>query len=133
MTRTPIDQGTRFSGSRRIALRLGYGLAAMAVLGWAIWSGLPWAPALIAWALIDIPSILAGWNQPHEPRMMPERAVPYYNALHYLLPPVIATAGAAFAPWPVLTAAFAGWLLHVLLDRTVGYDLRNARGEIRTR
>ncbi len=57
------------------------------------------------------------------------RAVPLYNALHRFWGPVVLGALAAVGVVPVafLVGALA-WMLHISVDRTVGYGLRTRDG-----
>ena len=79
-------------------------------------------------------TFLTGLGDPVSKRMMSPRAVPYYNAMHRIEPPLILTVGIGvlIAPLGLLgIAAFIGglsWMAHIAMDRTAGYGLRNADG-----
>lgn len=58
---------------------------------------------------------------------LPPRGVAVYNVWHTFTVPILAWVVALLLlpldPWPLL-----GWLLHVSLDRTIGYGLRGPDG-----
>jgi len=79
-------------------------------------------------------TFLVGAGQQVEQGYLPTRAVPYYNAMHRFLPPLLLTlvVGVGLAPLgPVGLALFVAglsWMAHVALDRAAGYGLRNPDG-----
>ena len=89
--------------------------------------------AVVAFILPDL-TFLVGAGQAVEKGYLPRQAVPFYNAMHRLWPPLLLTSvvGVAFAPLnSVGLAAFVAglsWMAHVTLDRAAGYGLRNADG-----
>ena len=118
---------------RRVAVRtrLLLGGAGVGLLAAAWWLD-GWSWALVAFALLpDVPLFLAFGHglergQPHP------RAVPFYNATHRIVGPVLLTGaglvlqsggGSASA----LVAGLA-WSAHILVDRASGYGLRRADG-----
>jgi len=81
-------------------------------------------------------AFLAGIGQPHEPGLLPPRAVPAYNLVHRLWLPVILLAvvsldGQSTGQAAPYVAAALGWLAHIALDRALGFRLRAADGSIR--
>jgi len=57
---------------------------------------------------------------------LPPRAAPIYNAFHTYTIPVLLWIGASAAsmgPWPLL-----GWLIHISVDRALGFGLRGPDG-----
>ena len=64
---------------------------------------------------------------------LPRRAVPFYNAAHRTWVPLACAVGYAVSPLqvPVLFAFLVGWMLHIAVDRSFGYNLRSKDGFIR--
>lgn len=58
-------------------------------------------------------------------------AVPAYNATHMLAGPLVLAGVGAVLGMPTVLGVAAGWLVHVAVDRAVGYDLRGRDGEVR--
>lgn len=91
------------------------------------------ATAVFAFVLPDL-TFLVALGQPVEKGLLPRRAVPFYNAMHRLWPPLLLTTFAAIALVPLdlfglaLFVAGLSWTAHVALDRAAGYGLRNADG-----
>ena len=91
------------------------------------------ATAVGAFILPDL-TFLVGVGQTVERGYLPVRAVPFYNAMHRFVPPLVLTTfvGVVFDPLgSVGRVAFVGglsWMAHVALDRAAGYGLRNADG-----
>jgi hypothetical protein len=89
--------------------------------------------AVGAFVLPDM-TFFVGVGQPVEKGYLPTKAVPSYNAMHRIWPPLLLTTavGIGLAPLgPVTLALFIGglsWMAHVALDRAAGYGLRNADG-----
>ena len=57
---------------------------------------------------------------------IPPRAAPVYNLFHMIALPVLLWVGAIVigaAPWPLL-----GWLIHITVDRALGFGLRGVDG-----
>jgi hypothetical protein len=79
-------------------------------------------------------TFVIGAGQPVPHGHISPLAVPWYNALHRMLVPLVLTAiiGIAFAPLAfVPLALFVGglsWMAHIALDRAAGYGLRNPDG-----
>ena len=89
---------------------------------------IPWLfwPLLLAPDLFGyLPASLMGAAP--EKGALPPRGVPLYNLWHtYLLPIAIGaalTAATGSIPWSLL-----GWLMHISLDRALGFGLRAADG-----
>jgi len=89
--------------------------------------------AVFAFVLPDLTFLVAA-GQPAEQGYLPRRAVPFYNAMHRLWPPLLLTAvvGIGLAPLDlfglVLFVAGLSWTAHVAMDRAAGYGLRNVDG-----
>src|SRR3954451_20675877 len=90
--------------------------------------------AAIAGALGADLSLALGGGAGLAPGQLHPRAVPLYNAVHRFWGPVVlmgvASSGVLGLGWFVLGLA---WALHVALDRTVGYGLRDRHGHQRGR
>lgn len=89
--------------------------------------------AVGAFVLPDL-TFLVGVGHPAKKGYLPARAVPYYNAMHRFLPPLLLTliVGVGLAPLEpaglALFVAGLSWMAHVALDRAAGYGLRNPDG-----
>jgi hypothetical protein len=89
--------------------------------------------AVGAFVLPDL-TFLVGVGQPVKKGYLPTKAVPYYNAMHRFLPPLLLTpiVGVGLAPLGrgglALFVAGLSWMAHVALDRAAGYGLRNPDG-----
>jgi hypothetical protein len=94
------------------------------VLAWpGAWLGVA---ALLA---PDLPLLAPGaWGE--RGRLRPG-AVPFYNAGHMLAGPLLLVATGAVLGVPTVVGVGAGWLVHVAVDRTAGYDLRDRNGDVR--
>lgn len=87
-------------------------------------------PWLVAFALAPDLPLLAGMGHGGVHGRINPRAVPAYNALHiYGGPMLLGVAAPALGP-AALTAALA-WGLHIAIDRSVGYGLRDRAGDQR--
>ncbi|MGL5809453.1 MAG: DUF4260 family protein [Nocardioides sp.] len=115
---------------RRLAW-FGVTLAAATILV-ASWPGA--TAGILALLLPDLPLLVPGaWA---ERGRLKRWAVPLYNTTHALAGPLtlmliggaLTLAGAGDTALGIA----AGWLVHVAIDRAVGYDLRTADGLIRT-
>jgi hypothetical protein len=91
------------------------------------------------WALVpgligpDL-SFLSAVGAPHPADgTLPRRAVRAYNALHHLAGPIALTAGGLALGIPLAVTIGLAWLAHLLLDRGLGYHVRNLDGTIRRR
>ncbi len=88
----------------------------------------PWALAL--WLLPDLamlPGITSGAGR--DGRLAP-RAVPFYNAVHTYVGPLVLIAAGVLTGSLMLGLGLI-WLSHVSVDRAAGYGLRNADGSRR--
>src|SRR5687768_15752693 len=87
-----------------------------------------WAAALFGAVGPDLALLLGGGAGLARGQLHP-RAVPAYNAAHRFWAPVAlliaASAGLAGPAWLIGGLA---WAMHIALDRTVGYGLRDRRG-----
>jgi hypothetical protein len=73
--------------------------------------------------------MLAGIGQPINKGQLAPRAVPFYNALHSLIGPVLLLAAALALGWsPSWIGAALAWATHIMVDRTVGYGMRTPEG-----
>jgi len=92
-----------------------------------------WGAALAGLVAADL-SLAFGAGAGLAPGQLHPRAVLLYNAVHRFWGPVIlmgvASAGVLGLGWFILGLA---WALHVALDRTVGYGLRDRDGHQRGR
>lgn len=78
----------------------------------------------------DLP-LLGGMGGKLEAGRLNPRAVPFYNATHRLWEPFLLAALALLLPSPIRFGWLAGaaaWLLHIAVDRLLGFGLRDAQG-----
>ena len=127
-----IPRLARSIRARSAVIRIAWFAAGAAALGFAIFEvtkhDLGPAPIALFLVLPDL-TFIAGAGQPHAPRQLPARAVPFYNAAHHPLPPLVLIAATSLALLP-LTWFVAGlaWFAHVALDRSLGYGPRTPEG-----
>lgn len=87
----------------------------------------PW-PILFFVVFPDL-SFLAGAGVKTEHGRLAPRAVPIYNFVHRPVVPLALIAAASFDVVPVFWfVAGLSWLVHIAIDRVVGYGLRTADG-----
>jgi hypothetical protein len=106
---------------------------------WATVAVLATVALVVAWpgAWLGVAALLA----PDLPLLVPgawaERgrlrpwAVPAYNATHLLAGPLLLAGVGAVLGVATVVGLGAGWLVHVAVDRAVGYDLRDRDGDVR--
>ena len=83
----------------------------------------------LGFAVMPDLSMLAGIGQPIDKGRMAPRAVPFYNALHSLIGPVLLLAAALVFGWsPSWIGAALAWATHIMIDRAVGYGMRTPEG-----
>jgi hypothetical protein len=83
----------------------------------------------LGFAVMPDLSMLAGIGQPINKGQLAPRAVPFYNALHSLIGPVLLLAAALAFGWsPSWIGAALAWATHIMVDRTVGYGMRTPEG-----
>jgi Domain of unknown function (DUF4260) len=78
----------------------------------------------------DLP-LLGGLGGRRERGRLDPRAVPFYNATHRLWEPFLLAAAALLLPAPIRFGWLVGaaaWLLHIVVDRLLGFGLRDAQG-----
>ena len=97
--------------------------------GAAAWAAL--AGGLIAPDLTFLAA--AGAHEPVRRGQLPRKAVPFYNAAHRTWIPLALIAAYIVAPisGPALFTFLLAWMLHIAVDRAVGYRLRGQDGFIR--
>lgn len=107
-------------------------------IGWALAAALSitllvttWPGAWIGVAALLLPDVPLLSLNGKDGRLAP-RAVPYYNATHLLGGPVVTLGLGALLGSAVVTGVGAAWLVHVTVDRALGYDLRDRSGNIRS-
>jgi hypothetical protein len=87
-----------------------------------------WAAALLGAVGPDIALLLGGGAGLARGQLHP-RAVPFYNAAHRFWGPIaLVAAASAGLVGPAFLVGGLAWALHVALDRTVGYGLRDRDG-----
>ncbi|MFF9273794.1 DUF4260 family protein [Streptomyces griseosporeus] len=126
---------TRSSTSRPV--RLAWALLAAFLLVWTVFEAVKHAGwviplALLGFVLPDL-SFFVGASGPHQHGQLPAGTVRVYNPLHRPIVPIVVMAiPAALADGPGDNAApftfGLAWLLHIALDRSLGYGLRTADG-----
>ncbi|MFJ6010671.1 DUF4260 family protein [Streptomyces sp. NPDC092952] len=135
---TVMDAGTRpvaRKGIRR-AVRLGWAASAVFWGAFAVLEAVNHgvAAGLFAVAFFIAPDLtfLVAVRDAHaaRPGQLPARAVPYYNAAHRALVPVVLMVVCVVTPhsWAPLFAGLCGWTAHISLDRALGYGLRTKEG-----
>ncbi len=89
------------------------------------------APLLI-FSIVPHLTVLIGFGQPHEKGQLATRAVPFFNAMHHPVPPlVLAGVGALGALSPFWLAGALAWLGHIAIDLGMGNGLRRPDGWLR--
>lgn len=69
---------------------------------------------------------------PHVPALLGSRAVPLFNAMHHLVPPlVLLVAAASGFLAPVWFVGARAWLSHIVVDWALGDGVRNVDGSRR--
>jgi hypothetical protein len=126
MVRAPQSETTR-----RFARRLGWGIAAAALLAGTVFQvqdhGGGWLA--LGFALMPDLGLLAGIDRGLQKGQLAPRAVPIYNALHRLVGPVVLALLVFVGVLPsIWLSAALSWALHVAIDRAVGYGLRGSDG-----
>jgi hypothetical protein len=128
---TSIATGQRATVPVRVAARLTWLALGFAILGLATYEVAQHNLGLLPLAFLLMPdfAMFAGIGAPHAHGQLPRRAVPFYNALHQPLPPLVLIVAAVIASLPLfwLVAGLA-WLAHIVVDRGAGYGLRTADG-----
>lgn len=127
----------RSTAPRRIIRRTGYLVVGLAALGAGIAEAVHGGPlaisAVVLFALGPDVTMLVGARDTTEQGQLSRRAVPYYNAAHRLIGPIVLTVAGALAGPPALLAAGLTWLAHITIDRACGYGLRDVHGWQRDR
>lgn len=119
------------ASSRRLLPRIAWGAAALGLLGATMLQvrehGNGWLA--LGFALMPDLGLLAGIDRGLKKGQLAPRAVPIYNVLHRFIGPALLALPAltGVAPMVWLSAAL-GWALHVAVDRTFGYGLRDKHG-----
>lgn len=110
----------------RLTTRTGFGVLGLAALA-AAFATFGVLAALL-WLVPDL-TMLAGISRdmPRDGRM-PTRAIPFYNAAHRLLPPALLAVTGLIVATPFVLGLGLTWLSHVLIDRALGYGLRDHDG-----
>ena len=94
----------------------------------AVRTAAPWWVLAIGIIGPDLTFLTAAGQQPPAPGLMPQRAVPFYNAAHHPTLPAAAIAVAIAVGSPTGTVLAITWLSHIIWDRGVGYTRRDAGG-----
>jgi hypothetical protein len=126
------DATRTLGGSRRTMHRTAWFAAGAALTAFAFFEvarhDLGPAPILVFALLPDL-TFIAGIGQPHAPRQLPARAVPFYNLAHHPLLPLALVVAASFSLLsPSWFVAGLSWLAHVAFDRAFGYGPRTPEG-----
>ncbi|MFD4601773.1 DUF4260 family protein [Streptomyces sp. NPDC058464] len=133
-TATGVARHTATGVARRAAWLAGALFwTAFAILEGVNHGWLAGALALLFLILPDLTFLVAADEAPRMAKgQLPPRAVPYYNAMHRVLVPLILlaayTASQPYFTWPPAFAALCGWLAHISYDRAFGYGLRTKEG-----
>ena len=113
--------------SMPVVRRIGWGAAAALSVTLLV---LTWPGAWIVAALL-LPDLPLLYLNGRDGRLAP-RAVPYYNATHLLAGPVVTLGLGVLLGSAAVIGVGAAWLVHVTVDRALGYDLRDSTGRIRS-
>jgi hypothetical protein len=125
----------RSSTSRPV--RVAWGLLAAFLAVWTVFEAVKHAGWVIPLALLGLIgpdlSFFVGASGPHQHGQLPRGTVPVYNLLHRPLAPLaVMTVSALLSDGPGDNAApftfGLAWMLHIALDRSLGYGLRTAEG-----
>lgn len=114
--------------SMPVARRIGWALAAALSVTLLV---MTWPGAWIGVAALLLPDVPLLFLNGKSGRLAP-RAVPYYNATHLLAGPIITLGLGAVLGSAAVVGVGAAWLVHVTVDRALGYDLRDSTGAIRS-
>lgn len=83
---------------------------------------------LVILAIAPDITLLLGASGDLERGQMHPRAVPFYNAVHRLLPPVVLIALAFLLHADAWLAGGLAWTAHIAFDRSLGFGLRTPEG-----
>ncbi|PWW53025.1 DUF4260 family protein [Actinokineospora spheciospongiae] len=120
------------------ASRTGWGLGGAFFLAFGVFEmvehgGTTWATGLIGALAPDIPLLFGFWGKGLAKSQLSPKVVPFYNATHHWLPPVLVIAwfslmtGTNDEAAPGFTLGVM-WLAHIMVDRAFGYGPRNRAG-----
>lgn len=122
--------------------RMIWGVLGIALLAFAIFESVKygWVAAAVVFVFAILPDVaLIGAFR--EPGLLKSERVAFYNALHAPWIPLVLIAASIVAPLPSLGWGLRGglelflaglaWLMHIALDRAVGYGVRERDGSIR--
>jgi len=111
-----------------VVRRIGWALAAVLSVTLLV---MTWPGAWIGLAALLLPDVPLLYLNGKDGRLAP-RAVPYYNATHLLAGPIVTLGLGAMLGSAAVIGVGAAWLVHVTVDRALGYDLRDRTGNIRS-
>jgi hypothetical protein len=103
-------------------------LAAAVVL--AVRASAPWWFVLAGLVGPDLTFVFAIGAPKTAPRLVPRRVVVPYNLLHRPVPPVLMLVASAVLQSAPLAVVAISWVTHILMDRGVGFGLRDHNGAI---
>lgn len=83
---------------------------------------------LVVLAIAPDITLLFGTGRGLERGQLNPRAVPFYNAVHRLLPPVVLIALAFLLHADGWLAGGLAWVAHIAIDRSLGFGLRTPEG-----
>lgn len=113
---------------RRAAYAIGAAAAFAAAVALTRRHGVSWWYLGVFAVWPDV-TLLIGMRGAKDGRLAP-KAVPYYNAAHRLIGPVVLGAAVVAFSWAWFVGALA-WAGHISLDRALGFNLRAPDGTIR--
>lgn len=105
----------------------------------AVRHGAPATITLLAFVLLPDVSLIGAFD-PDRPGMLRPHRVPFYNVAHSpqlpltlmaLTGTISLVAGQALPAAREVVIAGLAWLLHIAIDRALGYDLRTSDGAVR--
>ncbi|GGZ82941.1 DUF4260 family protein [Streptomyces bluensis] len=134
MSHDAAEGATRSSASPQV--RVAWGLLSAVLLVFAVFEATKYGGwvvvAALAGAVAPDLSFLLGLSGPHQHGQLPRRAVPVYNLLHRPVVAIVVMLTCLIPESPSVAVPLFNfgltWLLHITVDRALGFGLRTADG-----
>lgn len=127
--RTNTTESGHKEASTHILLIPGFALLAGSI-ALAVRTGTPWWLVLTGFVGPDLAFVLAVGQEHVAPRRIPRRVVAPYNLLHRsVIPVLVLLLSVVLHSAPTAVVAIS-WIAHILVDRAVGFGLRDRQGAI---
>lgn len=134
MTHDAAEGATRSSASPQV--RVAWGVLSALLLVFAVFESAKYGGwvivAAVAGFIAPDLSFLAGISGPHQRGRLPRRAVPVYNLLHRPVVAFVVMLTCLIPESPSVAVPLfnfgLAWLLHITIDRALGFGLRTADG-----